>query len=173
MFRSMAVRAGLLCLVLAPLASVASAQLKVAVVNIQQAMIDSDELKKVSADMEAKYKPRQEQLQKLQNDMQSIQQQLQSNKLTQQAAADLNLEGQRKQREAQRMQDDLQQDFDRDRQDVLSKASQKMQQVIKKLAEEGGYDIIIDVSQALYFKPAMDITAQALAAYNKTYPVTK
>lgn len=173
MFRSMAVRAGLLCLVLAPLASVASAQLKVAVVNVQQAMIDSDELKKVSADMEAKYKPRQEQLTKLQNDLQSIQQQLQSQKLTQQAAADLQLEGQRKQREAQRMQDDLQQDFDRDRQDVLGKASQKMQVVIKKLAEEGGYDIIIDVSQALYFKPAMDITAQALAAYNKAYPVTK
>lgn len=173
MFRSMAVRAGLLCLVLAPLASVASAQLKVAVVNVQQAMIDSDELKKVSADMEAKYKPRQEQLTKLQNDLQSIQQQLQSQKLTQQAAADLQLEGQRKQREAQRMQDDLQQDFDRDRQDVLGKASQKMQVVIKKLAEEGGYDIIIDVSQALYFKPAMDITSQALAAYNKAYPVTK
>jgi len=169
----MAIRAGLLCLALAPFATFASAQLKVAVVNVQQAMVDSDELKKVSADMEAKYKPRQEQLQKLQNDLQSIQQQLQSNKLTQQAAADLQLEGQRKQREAQRMQDDLQQDFDRDRQDVLGKASQKMQVVIKKLAEEGGYDIIIDVSQALYFKPAMDITAQALAAYNKAYPVSK
>lgn len=173
MFRSMAVRAGLLCLVLAPLASVASAQLKVAVINVQQAMIDSDELKKISADMEARYKPKQDELQKMQNDLQSIQQQLQSNKLTQQAAADLQLQGQRKQREAQRMQDDLQQDFDRDRQDVLSKASQKMQQVIRKLAEDGGYDIIIDVSQALYFKPAMDITAQALAAYNKAYPVTK
>lgn len=173
MFRSMAIRAGMLCLVLAPLATIASAQLKVAVINIQQAMIDSDELKKISADMEKKYKPRQEDLQKLQNDMASIQQQLQSNKLTQQAAADLQVQGQRKQREAQRLQDDLQQDFDRDRQDVLTKATKKMQEVVKKLAEEGGYDIIIDISQALYFKPAMDITTQALAAYNKAYPVTK
>jgi outer membrane protein len=173
MYRSMAIRAGLLCLVLAPLATVASAQLKVAVINVQQAMIDSDELKKISADMESKYKPRQEELQKLQNDMASIQQQLQSNKLTQQAAADLQVQGQRKQREAQRLQDDLQQDFDRDRQDILGKAAKKMQDVVKKLAEEGGYDIIIDISQALYFKPAMDITQQALAAYNKAYPVTK
>jgi outer membrane protein len=166
MFRSLAIRAGLLCFVLAPLATVASAQLKVAVVNVQKAMIDSDELKKVSADVETKYKPKQDELQKLQQDLQSIQTQLQSNKLSQQAQADLNLQGQRKQRDAQRLSDDLQQEFDRDRQDILGKAAQKMTEVVKKLAEERGYDIVIDVSQAIYSKPALDVTADALAAYN-------
>ncbi len=170
MFRSMAIRAGLLCLVLAPLATFASAQLKVAVVNVQKAMLDSEELKKESAAIEAKYKPRQDELQKLQNDLQSIQTQLQSNKLTQQAAADLQLQGQRKQRDAQRISDDLQAEFDRDRQDILGKAAQKMQDVVKKLAEEKGYDVVVDVSQTLYFKPALDITPDALAAYNKAYP---
>lgn len=170
MFRSLAIRAGLLCLVLAPLATVASAQLKIAVVNVQKAMLDSDELKKVSAEIEARYKPRQDELQKLQSDLQSIQQQLQSNKLTQQAQADLQLEGQRKQRDAQRLSDDLQQEFDRDRQDILGKAAQKMQEVVKKLAEEKGFDVVVDVSQTLYFKPALDVTADALAAYNKAYP---
>jgi outer membrane protein len=170
MFRSMAIRAGLLCLVLAPLATVASAQLKVAVVNVQKAMLDSEELKKQSAVIEAKYKPRQDELQKLQNDLQSIQTQLQSNKLTQQASADLQLQGQRKQRDAQRISDDLQAEFDRDRQDVLGKAAQKMQDVVKKLAEEKGLDVVVDVSQTLYFKPTLDITPDALAAYNKAYP---
>ena len=170
MFRSMALRAGILCFALAPLATVASAQLKVAVVNVQKAMLDSDELKKVSAEMENKYKPKQDELNKLESDLQSIQTQLQSNKLSQQAQQDLTLQGQRKQRDAQRISDDLQAELDRDRQDVLGKAAQKMQEVIKKLAEAGGYDLVVDVSQALYFKPAMDITDQALAAYNKTYP---
>jgi outer membrane protein len=173
MFRSLAIRAGLLCFVLAPLATVASAQLKIAVVNVQKAMLDSDELKKVSAEVEAKYKPKQDELLKLQNDLQSIQQQLQSNKLTPQAQQDLQLQGQRKQRDAQRLSDDLQQEFDRDRQDILGKAAQKMTEVVKKLAEEKGFDIVIDVSQSLYFKPALDVTADALAAYNKAYPVTK
>src|SRR5580693_9419212 len=171
MFRSLAMRAGLLCLALAPLATVASAQLKIGVVNVQKAMMDSDELKKASAEVEAKYKPKQDELQKLQNDLQSIQQQLQSNKLSPQAQQDLQLQGQRKQRDAQRLSDDLQQEFDRDRQDILGKAAQKMSDVVKKLAEEKGFDMVIDVSQALYFKPTMDITADALAAYNKTYPV--
>jgi len=170
MFRSMAIRAGLLCLVLAPLATVASAQLKVAVVNVQKAMLDSDELKKESTVIEAKYKPRQDELQKLKRDLQSIQQQLQSNKLTQQASADLQLQGQRKQRDAQRLSDDLQAEFDRDRQDVLGKAAQKMQDVVKKLAEDKGLDVVMDVSQTLYVKPTLDITAEALAAYNKAYP---
>jgi len=170
MFRSLAIRAGLLCLALAPLATVASAQLKIGVVNVQKAMIDSDELKKTSAEVEAKYKPKQDELLKLQQDLQSIQTQLQSNKLTPQAQADLQLQGQRKQRDAQRLSDDLQQEFDRDRQDILGKSAQKMTDVVKKVAEEKGLDMVIDVSQALYFKPAMDITADALAAYNKAYP---
>jgi outer membrane protein len=171
MFRSLAIRAGLVCFALAPLATVAPAQLKVAVVNVQKAMIDSDELKKVSAQIESKFKPKQDELNKLQSDMASIQQQLQSNKLTPQAQSDLQLQGQRKQRDAQRLSDDLQQEFDRDRQDILGKTAQKMSEVVKKLAEERGYDVVIDVSQALYFKPALDVTADALAAYNKAYPV--
>lgn len=170
MLRSLANRAGLLCVALVIAACVAQAQVKVAIVNIQKAILDSDEIKKASAQVEAKYKPRQDELQKLQSDLQSIEQQLNSGKLTQQAAADLQAQGQRKQRDAQRLSDDLQQDFDRDRQDILGKATQKMQEIVKKLAEEKGYDVVIDVSQAVYFKPALEITADALAAYNKTYP---
>ena len=171
MFRSLAIRASLFCLILAPLATMASAQLKLAVVNTQQALLDSDELKKAATELEKKYKPRQDELQKLQGDLQSIQQQISSGKLTQQAAADLQTQGQRKQREAQRISDDLQQDFERDRQDTIGKAAQKMQEIVKKLAEDKGLDIIVDVSQTIYFKPTLDLTSEALAAYNKAFPV--
>ncbi len=171
MLRSLAVRAGLLCLALAPFAGLASAQVKVAVVNVQKAMIDSDELKKASAEMEAKFKPRQDELTKLQNDLQSIQQQLATGKLTPQAGADLQAQGAKKQREAQRIADDLQADIEREKQEILGRAATKMQDIVKKLAEEKGYDVVIDVSQAIYFKPALEITNDALAAYNKAYPV--
>ena len=170
MLRSLAIRAGLLCLAIAPFAATASAQVKVAIVNAQKAMADSDELKKASAAVETKFKPRQDELTKLQSDLQSIEQQLASGKLNQQAAADLQLQGQRKQRDAQRISDDLQADFEKDRQEILGKASQKMQQVIAKLAEEKGVDVIIDASQTLYFKPTLDLTTDAVAAYNKAYP---
>lgn len=173
MIRSFAIRAGLLCLALtpfAPLAPVASAQMKVAVVNSQKALLDSDELKKASAELEKKFKPKQDELLKLQNDLQSIEQQISSGKLNQQALAELQAQGTRKQRDAQRISDDTQQEFDRDRQEVIGKSAQKMQDVIKKLAEEKGYDLVVDASQTLFAKPALDITTDVLAAYNKANP---
>jgi outer membrane protein len=48
-----------------------------------------------------------------------------------------------------------------------------MAEVVKKLAEEKGYDIVVDTTNTIYFKPALDITAEALTAYNKAYPAPK
>jgi outer membrane protein len=170
MLRSISARAALLCLAMAPLANTAFGQVKVAVVNVQKAILDSDEIKKAQTELAAKYKSRQDQLQQLQKDLENIQAQLAGGKLSAQAGADLQVTGQRKQRDAQRIADDLQADADRDRQDILAKSTQKMQEVVKKIAEEKGYDIVIDVSQAFYTKPSLDITADVAAAYNKAYP---
>ena len=169
-FRPFSVCAGVLLMAIA-----ASAQTKLAVINLQRAVLESDEIQKASAAMEAKYKPRQQELEKNQKDLQGIQQQLQAGagKLTSQAEADLTAQGQRKQRDIQRMTEDLQADVNAERTDILGKSSQKMAEVVKKLAEEKSYDVVVDVSNTVYFKPALDITAEALAAYNKAYPTPK
>ncbi len=73
-----ALRTGLLCFGMFAFAAAASAQLKVAIVNLQKAVLDCDEIKKASADMEAKYKPRQMAAQKIETELQGIQQQLQN-----------------------------------------------------------------------------------------------
>lgn len=153
-------------------AQTAPAPPKMAVINLQRAVLESAEIKKANAEMEAKYKPRADKLQDLQREVASISQQLQTNagKLTAQAEADLQADGQRKQRDAQRLQEDLQADVDRERNDILSASSKKMQEVVKKIAEEKGYDLVVDVTNAIYFKPALDITNDAIAAYDKTYP---
>ena len=61
-------------------------------------------------------------------------------------------------------------DVDRDRNEILQKASTKMSDVVKKLAEEKGLDVVIDVPYTVYSKPALDITNDAIAAYDKAYP---
>jgi outer membrane protein len=154
-------------------AAVAPAQVKIAVINVQRAVLDTAEIKKAQTELEAKYKGRQEAVLKLQSEIQTIQNQLQTmaGKLTPQAEQELTAQGQKKQREYQRLSEDLQADVDRDRNDVLSRASQRMQEVVKKLAEERGYDIVVDFGDAVYFKPALDITKDAVAAYDKAYPV--
>lgn len=45
-----------------------------------------------------------------------------------------------------------------------------MQEIVKKMAEERGYDMVFDVSNTVYYKPAMEITKEATAAYDKAYP---
>lgn len=170
MFRFPGFRIGLLCLAVSAFAGASLAQSKIAVINTQKAMSDADELKKASAAAEVRFKPRQDEITKLQADLQNIETQLNSGKVSQEQGQSLQAEGQRKQRDLQRKSDDLQQDFERERQDILSKAAQKMQTVITKLAEEKGVDLVVDASQTLYFKPALDLTNDAVAAYNKAYP---
>ncbi len=163
----------LACLILAAFAGsgIASAQLKVGVLNVQKAVLDTDEIKKAQADLEAKFKPRQDAMAKLEKEIQDLQQQLQSGKLNQFGEQDVTAQGQKKQRQLQRMQQDLQDDVDRERNDILVRAGNHMQEVIKKLADEKGLDFVLDTANMHYFKPVYDITAEAVAAYNKAYPV--
>ncbi len=150
----------------------ASAQVKVAIINLQKAVLDTAEIQKAQKDLETKYKPRQEKAEGLQRELQTIQGQLQTmaGKLTPQAEQELNVQGQRKQRELQRVTEDLQGDVDRERQEILGRSAQRMNDVVKKVAEAKGLDMVVDVSNAVYFKPTLDITAEATAEYNKSYP---
>lgn len=158
------------CLLLA-VAMVASAQTRLAVCNFQSALLETAEIKKAQADLEAKYKPRQAQGERLQKELQDIQQQLQNaDKLRPEVAANLQQSGQRKQRELQRLSDDLNADVERDRQDILQRSQQRMQDIIRKLGEEKGVDGVVEAGTMIFFKPALDITKEATAAYDKAHP---
>lgn len=150
----------------------AAAQSKVAIIDINKAVVNTAEIKKAQAELEAKFKPRQEAMQKLEKELQGIQNQLQTmqGKLTAQAEQDLQVTGQRKQRELQRMGEDLQADVERERQEILQRTIQRMNEVVKKMSEEKAYDVVIDVTNTVYFKNALEITADATAAYDKAYP---
>jgi outer membrane protein len=152
-------------------AGIAVAQSKVAVVNSQKAILETAEIKKAQVDLEAKFKPRQDQMARLTKELQDIQTQLQSGKLNQNGEQELTVQGQRKQRELQRLQDDLQADVDRERNDILQRSGTHMQEIVKKLADEKGLDVVIDTSNTVFYKASLDLTAEAVAAYDKAYPV--
>jgi outer membrane protein len=172
MFQSLAVRTGLLCLALSSLSGLATAQTKIVIINMQKAVLESDEIKKASAALEAKFRPRQQELEKLQADLERIQQTLQTGqgKLSPQGEADLQSEGTRKQTMLTRKTEDLQKDVDAERNEILGKSSKQMQEVVTKLATDKGYDMVVDVSNTVFFKPALEITTDAIAAYNAAHP---
>jgi outer membrane protein len=151
--------------------AVAAAQEKVGVISSQGAVIGTAEFKKWRTDAEAKFKPRQDALIKLQKELSDIQAQLQSGKLSQQGELQLQDEMKRKQREGQRMQQDYQEDLDRDQNEELQKIGTRMRDLVTKMAVDKGYDIVVDAGNAVYFKPAFDLTQEAIATFDKTYPV--
>ena len=143
---------------------------RVAIINAQKSVADTQEIKKAQAALQAKYQPRQQAIESLQRDLQNIQQQLNAPNIAPDKAAELRADGTHKQKELQRLSDDLQADVNNERQDILGRAGRQMTDVVKKLAEARGIDIVIDITNTLYFKPALDITADASAAYDKAYP---
>jgi outer membrane protein len=148
----------------------ANAQVKIAVINTQKALLDTDEIKKAQLDLEAKFKPRQDQMIKVQKELEDIQAQLQSGKLNELGTQEITAEGQRKQRDLQRLQQDLQDDVQSSRTEILQRAGTRMQEVVKKLADEKGLDIVVDTANTIFYKATFEITTEATAAYNKTYP---
>ncbi len=157
-------------LAVAAQAQTAPALAKVAIVNAQKAVADTQDIKKQQATLEAKYRPRQQAIEGLQRDLQSIQQQLASPSMTPDREAQLRQSAAEKQKQLQRLGEDLQSDVNAERQDVLGRAGRQMSEVLRKLAEERGLDVIIDVTNTLYYKPTLDLTAEATAAYDKAYP---
>jgi outer membrane protein len=143
---------------------------KVAVINLEKAMLDTAELKKAVVDLQLRYKPRQDELDKLQRDLADIQAQIQSGKLNPSQEADLQATGQQKQRQAERMNQDMQDDVTNDRNAILQRAQSRMYEVVKKLCEAKGIEILVSSAAAFYFSGATEITAQATQEYDKAYP---
>lgn len=141
-------------------------------VDTQAAILGTAEIGKEQAAMEAKYKPQQDELDKMSSELQDIQNKLTSmaGKLQPDAERDMQAQGQRLQRDIQRKTEDLTAEIENYRSDVLGRVSERMRAVIQKLAEEKGLDAILDVTSAVYVKPSLDLTAGAIAAYNTAHP---
>ena len=169
----MPVRPFLVCSALFVVAQGGFAQTKAAVVNMQSAVFGTAEAKKADVDMQTRFKPRQDEIQNLQKEIESLSARLQSGKLSAQDENDVTVLGKRKQTELQRKQDDFTADAQAFRDEVLQKIGAKMQVVVKKLAEDKGYDLVLEATSAIFFKGALDITADAIAAYDKANPAAK
>lgn len=160
-----------LCAATAFLAGAAplSAQVKIGVVDFQQALLNTADMQKRAGELEAKFKPRQEALEAITSELQQIQQQLQT--AAPEAAQQLQNEGARKQREAQRMGEDLQAEVEFERDAILQDGAQRMRAVIEKLRESKALDMVVDVSTTVSYSPTLDLTADATAAYDTAHPV--
>ncbi len=174
MLRSHFLSALAVCAAALAFTSTAAAQNKIAVVNFQTALLNTDEAKKANADLIAEFKPRQDELEALTRTLQDNQVKLQNSqgKLSPQGEAELQGDIQHEQHQIQNMQQDLQDDSNKRRDELVQRMGTRMTEVIAKLRDEKGMDVIFDTAATIAFNKALDLTAEATAAYNKAYPVT-
>lgn len=183
MFRLSSISALAVCaaaLVFSPVASAQSAsppagsgQTKIAVIDLRKAILETAEIKKASNDLQNKYKPRQDALEKATRDLSDLEAQMQASqgRLSPQGEADLTARGKRKQTEVTRLTQDLQDDVNHERDAIIQSAGLRMTEIIKKIQEQMGADVVVDTTQLVAFKPGLEITTEAIAAFDKAYPL--
>lgn len=175
MMRNKLMRPFLLAAAMLVAAGAANAQLKVGVVDLQKVLQGTAEIKQAEADLKARFGPRQDELGAAEKELAKLQQDYEANqtKYTEAALADLGARIQTRQRQYQRNAQALQDEVNRDRQDILSRVGQRLQEIVKKVAEAQAFDLVVDAQSTLYTKPAIDISEAVTAAYDAAYPVKK
>ena len=136
---------------------------KVGVINIQLAIANTAEGKKVIGDLQKKYAPRQTELQRLQQEIQSIQDQLakQQATMSEDEQARLSRDAEEKQKLLKRDAEDAQNDFNHDRDESINRIGQKMVRVINEYAAQNGYSLIMDDQQIPVYYASKDIEVTA------------
>jgi len=164
-----------LCALLAvPL--VVHAQGKVGLINMSAAIGSTAEGKKAAADLQKKYQPRQQELERLQQEIQSIQDQLskQSATLSDDEQRRLSRDLEDKQKLLKRSTDDAQSDLAADRDEVVRRIGQKMTRIVNDYAQQNGLSLVIDGAQipVYYYSKDSDITAEIVKRYDAANPLT-
>jgi outer membrane protein len=163
---------------LASLAPMAVAQTpaptKVAVIDIQAAIAQTNDGKKAGADMKTKFTPKQDELQKKQRDIEALQDQLRKgqNTLSEDNRQKMMRDIDQKSNNLKRDGDDFNQDVQTETQRIMGDLYPKMITVLNKYATDNGYAVVLDYSSQqtpiLFAATSVDITKDIIAIYDKT-----
>ena len=167
----------LFCLGVVPAGLLAQAAGKVGIVDMQGAMVSTAEGKKFMADLQKKYQPRQLEIGKLQQDIQSLNDQLQRQAatLSEEEQRNKSRELEEKQKVLKRTTEDASADFGVDRDEMLRRIGQKMVKVIQEYAQKNGFSLVLGSDQVpvYYADKGADLTAEIVRLYDAANPVAE
>ena len=157
------------------LASAQGASGKIGVINIQESIGKSGEGKKAFAELQKKYQPREQDLQRQQQDISALQDQLQKQAMTlsDEERARLSRDLEEKQKILKRASEDANTDFQGDSQEVIRRVGQKMLRVISEYAQQNSFVLVIDDAQipVYYAAKEIDLTDEIVKRYDAANPV--
>lgn len=149
---------------------------KVAVIQIQSAIVSTKDGQKAMQDFQASLAPKKADLDKKAAEIRDLQDRLQRGgmAMADAAKADLQRTIEVKTKLYNRETEDATADADQEQHKLLDELGQKMMKVIDGFAQANGYVVILDVSNpntpVLYASNSVDITRQIIELYDKMNP---
>ena len=151
------------------LASPAYAEMKIAVLNYQMALLESNVAKKYSVDAEKKFGPQLTRLKKLETDAKNIQDKLvkSGDKMGQAERERLELEFKQKARDFQFQSKELNEAKAIADREMLKNLKPKLDKAVEQVLKGGSYDLVLERGAVVDVKPQYDITRQVIEIMNK------
>lgn len=146
----------------------AAAEIKIAVLDYQMALVESDAAKRYSGEAEKKYGNQVQRLRNLESEAKRLQERMQKDgeKLGQTEKEKLDLEFRQKAREFQTLSRELNEQRAQDERQVVETLRPKLEEAVKAVIASGNYDLVIDRSAVVDVKPDLDITRQVIERLN-------
>jgi outer membrane protein len=146
---------------------------KIAWMNLEQAVLTSDEGKSMVADIQKWVDSKNVENDNLRKDMETLRNQLsvQGSKLTDEARSELEDQIEAKDTALQRFQQDTQKEIENRRVKMTNYLAKRMQPVIEKVAKEKGLSaiLIFNSSRDAWVDPSLNLSEEIIKAYNQTY----
>lgn len=153
----------------------AQAPAKVAIINIQGAIVATKDGAKAREAIQKKYEPRFKQVEAQNSEIQKLRNQLTTlaNTASQEVRDKISREIDDKQKKLQWDSEDLQNDLQQEEGKLVNEIGQRMMQVIDEYAKAQGFALVLDVSSqqspVLWAANGIDITQQIVELYDKRF----
>jgi outer membrane protein len=150
-------------------AAPAFADMKIAVVNYQMALLESDVAKRYIVDADKKFGPQLKKLQALEADAKRLQERLikDREKMQQAERERLELEFKQKARDLQIQGKELNEAKAVADREMLQNLNPKLEKAMEEVIKKGGYDIVLERSAVVDVRPQHDITRQVIERMNQ------
>jgi outer membrane protein len=142
---------------------------RVGVINIQEAILSSNDGKKEFAAMQQRLGPKQAELKAMNDELDGLKKQAEAPGLTDAARKSLRQRIDAKQKSFQRSYGEAQNEFQKAEQEAMNRIGEKMVPALEKYAKAREYSVILDVgpqSPVLWAAQDNNITKEFVEAYN-------
>ena len=160
---------GLAVLALVMLVPVAQAEMRIAVIDSEMAVLESDASKAYARESEKRFAPRIKLIQSLQEELQKMEEDLNKNgpTMSQAQIEARQLEMKRKYEDLQMQDRQLRMDKNQADQEELNQLRPQLERAVNEVSEELKYDMVIESGAVRYVKPQHNITRQVIERLNK------